>query len=94
MSVKTKFFAANHYTFLTIFKLTFKTYYWCSRSFIESLPSLGFTSPAEAEIQSSCVCKVIMNGEIMFSDGNHLSVYGSEKVAIPIVASILEKLVN
>jgi hypothetical protein len=35
-----------------------------------------------------------MNGEIMFSDGNHLSVYGSEKVPIPIVASILKKLVN
>jgi hypothetical protein len=54
MSVKTNFSAANHYTVLTIFKLTFKTYYWCSQSFIESLSSLGFPSPAEAEIQSSC----------------------------------------
>jgi hypothetical protein len=48
----------------------------------------------ESVLCNSDVCKVIMNGEIMFSDGNHLSVYGSEKVAIPIVASILEKLVN
>ena len=38
------------------------------------------------------VCKVIIDNEIMFSDDNHLSIYGSAKVAIPIVGSVSQML--
>ena len=37
-------------------------------------------------------CKVIIDSEIMFSDTNHLSVYGAQKVAIPIVETVADML--
>jgi hypothetical protein len=46
----------------------------------------------EMVLCDSEVCKVIMDNEIMFSDDNHLSVYGSAKVAIPIVESVSQML--
>jgi hypothetical protein len=46
----------------------------------------------EAVLCDTEVCKVIIDNEIMFSDDNHLSVYGSKKVAIPIVESVSQML--
>ncbi len=37
-------------------------------------------------------CKVVIDGEIMYSDDNHLSVYGAEKVSDLIAAAIFEQL--
>ena len=46
----------------------------------------------ETVLCDSDLCKVIIDDEIMFSDDNHLSVYGSKKVAIPIVESVSKML--
>jgi peptidoglycan/LPS O-acetylase OafA/YrhL len=46
----------------------------------------------EAVLCDTEVCKVIIDNEIMFSDDNHLSVYGSKKVAIPIVELVSQML--
>jgi hypothetical protein len=46
----------------------------------------------EAVLCDTEVCKVIIDNEIMFSDDNHLSVYGSKKVAIPIAQTVSQML--
>jgi hypothetical protein len=46
----------------------------------------------EAVLCDSDICKVIIDSEIMFSDDNHLSVYGSRKVAIPIIEAVSQML--
>lgn len=33
---------------------------------------------------------MIIDSEIMFSDDNHLSIYGAKKVAIPILEAVLK----
>jgi hypothetical protein len=87
----------------------FPTEYGYDRRFFESQVELSYSIMQEAASKhpqqvrlvypeavlcDSDICKVIIDSEIMFSDDNHLSVYGSAKVAIPIFKSISEKLAN
>jgi len=85
----------------------FPTEYGYDRKFFESQVELSYSIIQEAASKhpqqvrlvypeavlcDSDICKVIMDNEIMFSDDNHLSIYGSAKVAIPIVGSVSQML--